>query len=104
MYDRYVTLWMNSKARKAALGRGPKKITEQAEQALLKGKNDFLELFDRGIDKGNAQDKSFSDAIHKALDGDHPLKNEKFIPARREKIVQTVLKGQEQQSITPTPG
>ena len=54
MYDRYVTLWINSKARNAALKRGPIKITEQK---LLKGKNDFLELFDKGIDKGNVQDK-----------------------------------------------
>ena len=101
MYDSYVTLWIDSKARNAALNRGPNKITEQA---LLKGKNDFLKLFDRGIDKGNAPDKSFSEAIHKALDGNHPLKNEKFNTARRAKIVQTVLKGQGQQSITPTSG
>ena len=90
MYDRYVTLWIDSKARNAAL-----RTHTITHEALVDGKNDFLRQFDMGIDKRNEQDKSFSLTIHKALDGDRPLKNEKFNTARRDKIVQTVLKGQE---------
>ena len=46
MYERYITPWVNLKARNAAL-RAPS-ITKEV---LIEGKNDFLKLFDRGIDK-----------------------------------------------------
>ncbi len=91
MYERQITPWVTLKARNAAL-RDPS-ITKEV---LIEGKNDFLKLFDRGIDKGNAQDKSFSEAIHKLLDKNDYPKRVNFGEARRDKIVQTVLNGQGQ--------